>query len=304
MRVAALDLGTNTTRLLVADIADGAMHELHRESRITRLGEGVDTRRRLLPVPMTRVRNVLSDYRRTLERLDAERALLVATSAVRDAENGEAFLGEIEWSYGFTTRLVSGDEEAQLTRQGVQPAPQTLVLDIGGGSTELLLDDFHVSIDIGSVRFTERFVHTDPPTEEELSATAAAVREALAPYKLGPQQAIGVAGTLTTLAALDLGGYDRARVHGHRLSLEAAHTQLRRLAALPLDERKELPGLEPQRAPVIVAGAIILTETLAHVGLDAIEVSERDILDGIALAAAELPERAEGDAPPGAYTCC
>jgi exopolyphosphatase/guanosine-5'-triphosphate,3'-diphosphate pyrophosphatase len=304
VRVAALDLGTNTTRLLVADIVDGAMEELHRESRITRLGEGVDTRRRLLPLPMTRVRNVLSDYRRTLERLDAERALLVATSAVRDAENGEAFLGEIEWSYGFTTRLVSGDEEAQLTRQGVQPAPRTLVLDIGGGSTELLLDDFHVSIDIGSVRFTERFVHTDPPTEEELAATAAAVRKALAPYDLGPQQAIGVAGTLTTLAALDLGGYDRARVHGHRLSLAAARTQLRRLASLPLDERKELPGLEPQRAPVIVAGAIILTETLAHVGLDAIEVSERDILDGIALAAAELPERAEGDAPPGAYTCC
>jgi exopolyphosphatase/guanosine-5'-triphosphate,3'-diphosphate pyrophosphatase len=304
VRVAALDLGTNTTRLLVADVDDGELHDVHRESQITRLGEGVDTRKRLLPVPMTRVRNVLADYRRTLEELGAERALLVATSAVRDAENGEAFLGEIEWSYGFTARLVTGDEEAELTRRGVQPKPHTLVLDIGGGSTELLLDDFHVSIDIGSVRFTERFIHTDPPTHEELDATAQAVREALAPYDVEPELAIGVAGTLTTLAALDLGGYDRTRVDGHRLTLDAARTQLQRLASLPLEQRKELPGLEPKRAPVIVAGAVILIETLVHTGLDAIEVSERDILDGIALAAAELPERVEGDAPPGAYTCC
>jgi exopolyphosphatase/guanosine-5'-triphosphate,3'-diphosphate pyrophosphatase len=303
VRVAALDLGTNTTRLLVADVVDGNMEDVHRESQITRLGEGVDTRKRLLPGPMTRVRNVLADYRRTLEELGAERALLVATSAVRDAENGVAFLGEIEWSYGFTTRLVSGDEEAQLTRRGVQPKPGTLVLDIGGGSTELLLDDFHVSIDIGSVRFTERFIHTDPPADAELDAAAGAVREALAPYELAPKQAIGVAGTLTTLAALDLDG-DQARVHGHRLSLDAARAQLQRLASLPLEQRAELPGLEPKRAPVIVAGAVILTETLAHLALDAIEISERDILDGIALAAAELPERTEGDAPPGAYTCC
>jgi exopolyphosphatase/guanosine-5'-triphosphate,3'-diphosphate pyrophosphatase len=303
VRVAALDLGTNTTRLLVADIVDGDMQDVHRESQITRLGQGVDSRKRLLPVPMTRVRNVLADYRRTLEELGAERALLVATSAVRDAENGEAFLGEIEWSYGFATRLVTGDEEAQLTRRGVQPKPQTLLLDIGGGSTELLLDDFHVSIDIGSVRFTERFIHTDPPTQDELDTAARAVREALAPYDVDPKQAIGVAGTLTTLAALDLCG-DKTRVQGHRLSLEAARAQLQRLASLPLEQRAELPGLEPKRAPVIVAGAVILTETLAHLGLDAIDVSERDILDGIALAAAELPERAEGDAPPGAYTCC
>src|SRR6478735_5744132 len=239
------------------------MQDVHRESQITRLGEGVDSRKRLLPV---------------------------ATSAVRDAENGEAFLGEIEWSYGFATRLVTGDEEAQLTRRGVQPKPQTLVLDIGGGSTELLLDDFHVSIDIGSVRFTERFIHTDPPTQDELDRAARAAREALAPYDLDPKEAIGVAGTLTTLAALDLGG-DKTRVHGHRLSLEAARAQLQRLASLPLEQRAELPGLEPKRAPVIVAGAVILTETLAHLGLDAIEVSERDILDGIALAAVELPER-------------
>ncbi|MEP6811934.1 MAG: Ppx/GppA family phosphatase [Actinomycetota bacterium] len=306
MRVGAIDLGTNTTRLLVADVVDGNVEEVRRESRITRLGEGVDARRRLLPVAIARVRNTLSDYRRTIESLGAERTLLVATSAVRDAENGEAFLGEIEWSYGFATRLVSGDEEAELTRRGVQPPPGTIVLDIGGGSTELLLDDKHASLDMGSVRFTERFVRTDPPTRDEIDACARAARALLVPLDMAPQQAIGVAGTLTTLAALDLGleSYDRERVDGHRLSREGARAQLDRLAALPLAERREVPALEPERAPVIVAGAGILVETLAHFGLDAIEVSERDILDGIALAAAELPEPEEGAAPPGAYTCC
>jgi exopolyphosphatase/guanosine-5'-triphosphate,3'-diphosphate pyrophosphatase len=306
VRVAAIDLGTNTTRLLVADVVDGGVREVHRETRITRLGEGVDARKRLLPVAIARVRNALSDYRRVLESLDAERALLVATSAVRDAENGEAFLGEIEWSYAFATQLVSGDEEAELTRRGVQPPSDALVLDIGGGSTELLVDEFHVSLDMGSVRFTERFVSTDPPTRDEVDACARAVRALLDELDVAPQRAIGVAGTVTTLAALDLGldAYDRERVDGHRLSLEGARAQLDRLAALPLEQRREVPALEPERAPVIVAGAVILTETLAHFGLDAIEVSERDILDGIALAAAELPAPEEGAAPPGAYTCC
>jgi exopolyphosphatase/guanosine-5'-triphosphate,3'-diphosphate pyrophosphatase len=307
VRVAAVDLGTNTTRLLVADVVEGRIEELHRETRITRLGEGVDARRRLLPVPIARVRNVLSDYRRTIESFAAERTLVVATSAVRDAENGEAFLGEIEWSYGFATRLVNGDEEAELTRRGVEPAPGTLVLDIGGGSTELIVDDFHVSLDLGSVRYTERFVHTDPPPPAELEQCAVATRAVLQERVAArAEAAVGVAGTVTTLAALDLGleTYDRERVHGHRLSLAGARRQLDRLAALPLAERREVPALEPERAPVIVAGAVILTETLAFFGLDAIEVSERDILDGIAIAAAESPAPEEGAAPPGAYTCC
>jgi exopolyphosphatase/guanosine-5'-triphosphate,3'-diphosphate pyrophosphatase len=297
VRVAAVDLGTNTTRLLVADVADGRIEELHRETRITRLGEGVDARKRLLPVPVARVRNALSDYRRTLEHLGAERTLLVATSAVRDAENGEAFLGEIEWSYGFATRLVSGDEEAHLTTRGVQPAPQTLVLDIGGGSTELVLDDFHVSLPMGSVRFTERYGDDVARCEEEVRA--------LLP-ELQPQSAVGVAGTVTTLAALDLGlqEYDRDRVHGHVLSREGARTQRDRLTALTVDERRAVPALESERAPVIVAGAAILTAVLDAYALDGITVSERDILDGIALAAAELPAPEEGAAPPGAFTCC
>jgi len=307
VRVAAVDLGTNTTRLLVADVDDGRIDEVHRETHVTRLGEGVDARKRLLPVPIARVRNVLADYRRTLERLGAERTLAVATSAVRDAENGEAFLGEIEWSYGFATRLVSGDDEALLTRRGVQPAAGTLVLDIGGGSTELIVDDFHASLDLGSVRYTERYMHTDPPSSAELDACAAAVRFVLEErVPVRADAAIGVAGTVTTLAALDLGldRYERERVHGHRLTLEAAQRQLARLAALPLVERREVPALDPERAPVIVAGTVILTETLAFFDLDSIDVSEHDILDGIALAAAELPTPEEGAAPPGAYTCC
>jgi exopolyphosphatase / guanosine-5'-triphosphate,3'-diphosphate pyrophosphatase len=297
VRVAAVDLGTNTTRLLVADVVDGGIDELHRETRITRLGEGVDARRRLLPVPVARVRNALSDYRRTLESLGAERTLAVATSAVRDAENGEAFLGEVEWSYGFVTQLLSGDEEAQLTRRGVDPAPGTLVLDIGGGSTELILDDFHVSLPMGSVRFTERY-------DEDVERCAAEAR-ALLP-DLSPASAVGVAGTVTTLAALDLRleQYDRERVHGHRLTRASARGQRDRLAGMSVAERRGLPAMEPERAPVIVAGAAILLAVLDAYALDAIEVSEHDLLDGVALAAAELPAPFEGDAPPGAYTCC
>jgi exopolyphosphatase/guanosine-5'-triphosphate,3'-diphosphate pyrophosphatase len=306
MRVGVVDLGTNSTRLLVADVDDGNVEELERRTEITRLGEGVDERRKLLPLPIARVRNVLAEYRRELERQGAERVLAIATSAVRDAENGEAFLGEVEWSYGFTTRLLTGEEEAALTCKGVangRPLDNaTLVLDIGGGSTELSTAARCVSLDIGSVRLTERFLRSDPPTPDELNACAAAVRKALP--ALGPSRAIGVAGTITTFAALELGGYDPERVHGYRLTREGVQAQLHRLASLPLAERRQLPGLEPERAPVIVAGGVIIEEVLRRYGLDELEVSERDLLHGAALAAAELPEPEEGDAPPGAYTCC
>ena len=320
MRIAALDLGTNTTRLLVADVQDGSVQEVTRRTRITRLGEGVDARRRLLPLPITRVRNCLADYRRELEGLGAERALAVATSAIRDADNGEAFLGEIEWSYGFTTRLLSGDDEALLTLRGVASGrtleQPTLVVDVGGGSSELIVGDgaevqFRVSTDLGSVRLTERYLRGDPPGEGELSVCATAIRSMLGErvpdeVRGTVSHAIGVAGTVTSLAALDLGlvEYDPERVHGHRLTHDDVHALLARLAGIPLEERRRVPGLEPERAPVIVAGAMILRETMRYFGLEEIEVSERDLLDGAALEAAELPEPVEGDAPPGAYTCC
>ena len=320
MRVAVVDLGTNTTRLLLADVANGRVDEVSRRSEITRLGEGVDSRRKLLPLPIARVRNVLADYRRELESAGAERTLAVATSAVRDAENGEAFLGEVEWSYGFKTRLLSGHDEAHLTFRGVADGrgltEPTLVVDIGGGSTEVVVGDskgleFHDSLDVGAVRLTERFLPSDPPSASELQACADAVRTLLAervPDELVAEvrKAVGVAGTITSIAALDLGlhQYDAERLHGHRLTLAGAERQVDRLAALPLAERRRQRPLEPERAPVIVAGGIILREVMRHFGVDELEASERDLLHGAALDAAALPEPAEGDAPPGAYTCC
>ena len=306
MRVGVVDLGTNSTRLLVADVNDGHVDEVARRLTITRLGEGVDERRKLLPSPVARVRNVLSDYRRELEQLGAERVLAIGTSAVRDADNGEAFLGEVEWSYGFKSRLLSGEEEAELTRRGVANGrvlgDETVVLDVGGGSTELITVRDRVSLDLGCVRLTERHLRSDPPAREELEAAARAVREALPDWS--PRDAIGVAGTVTSLAALELGAYDPERIHGYRLSRESIERQLVQLASLPLAERRELPGLEPERAPVIVAGALIVHEVLDRYGLDELEASERDLLHGAALEAAALPEPQEGDAPPGAYTCC
>jgi exopolyphosphatase / guanosine-5'-triphosphate,3'-diphosphate pyrophosphatase len=325
-RVAAVDLGTNSTRLLVADVDGEELEEVVRRLTITRLGEGVDGRRRLLPVPIARVRNCLADYRQELEALGAERTLAIATSAVRDAENGEAFLGEIEWSYGFTTRLLSGTDEAAMMIRGVTAGrgalDDVLVVDIGGGSTELVhaVDGEVVSatsLDVGCVRITERYLGSDPPSRPELAAAASYVRSLLPELEI--REAIGVAGTVTTLATLDLcarsesasADSDRAKVesvpttsHGHRLGKAAVEEQLERLSGMTLDERLAVPGIEPGRAPVIVAGLVILREVLSAYHLAAIKVSQRDILHGAALAATELPEPEEGAAPPGAYTCC
>ena len=293
-RVAAVDLGTNSTRLLVADVEDGRVDEIVRRTVVTRLGEGVDARRRLLPLPIARVRNVLSDFRRELESLGAERTLAVATSAVRDAENGEAFLGEVEWSYGFATRLLSGAEEADLTRRGLGALDRaTLVLDVGGGSTELIADELGVSLDVGSVRLTERFLLGDPPTAAELEAAAQQVRDLLPALEV--EQAVGVAGTVAQLALL---------AGTAELTLAEIENLLGGLAALTLDERTRVPNLDPARAPVIVGGALIVREVLRHYGLASLHFSVRDLLDGAALEAASLPAAVEGGAPPGAYTCC
>jgi exopolyphosphatase/guanosine-5'-triphosphate,3'-diphosphate pyrophosphatase len=310
-RVAAVDIGTNSTRLLVADVEDGSVRELDRRLEITRLGEGVDERRILLPQAIARVRNVLAEYRRAAEEAGAERTLAFATSAVRDADNGEAFLGEIEWSYAFKTRLLGGDEEALLTFRGVSAgrnvASGTVVIDVGGGSTELILGGpdgvaFHTSLDLGCVRLTERF-------GTDFGAAAAHVRDVLAgsvPADVQPRAAIGVAGTITTIATLDLGleEEDPDVVHGHRLSAETVAAWAERLEGMTVEEIRALRGMHPGRAPVIAAGAVVVRETLAYFGVETLEVSEHDIMHGAALAAAELPAEAEGGAPPTAHTCC
>jgi exopolyphosphatase / guanosine-5'-triphosphate,3'-diphosphate pyrophosphatase len=271
----------------------------------------VDARRILLPTAIARVRNVLADYRRAVDELGAERTLAVATSAVRDADNGEGFLGEIEWSYGFSTRLLSGEDEALWTFSGVTAGrmlgERTLVVDIGGGSTELILGgpagvEFHASLDLGCVRLTERFPSAPEAAAEHVRATL----EDRVPTNVRPRQAIGVAGTITQLATLDLGldEEDPEIVHSHRLTMATVGAQVDRLATMPVEEIRRLKGMHPERAPVILAGAIVVRETLSHFDLDELEVSERDIMHGAALEAAALPAPAEGDAPPGAYTCC
>jgi exopolyphosphatase/guanosine-5'-triphosphate,3'-diphosphate pyrophosphatase len=237
-------------------------------------------------VPIARVRNTLTDSRRELESLGAERTLAVATSAVRDAENGEAFLGEIEWGYGFATRLLTGDEEAAMTLRGVGPLePGTVVIDVGGGSTELITNSFRTSMDIGSVRLTERFgIHQ--------GAAAAYIRARLP--ELDAERALGVDGTTAELAGL---------AGSRTVTLATIDETLEWLAVTTEEERRERLIL-PDRSEVLAAGVLILRETLRHLGLGAIDASDRDLLNGAALAAAELPEAVEGEAPPGAYTCC
>jgi exopolyphosphatase / guanosine-5'-triphosphate,3'-diphosphate pyrophosphatase len=304
MRVAVVDLGTNTTRLLVADVQDRRVTEIDRRNEITRLGEGVDSGGRLLDGAMERVFSVVAGYRRAMDELGVERSIAVATSAVRDAANGGEFARELHERYGIEPRIISGDEEAQLTFSGAtleRPASgdPLMVLDIGGGSTEFVIGrpgeapSFHVSTQAGSVRQTERHLHHDPPTEAELEELRAEIREIVetsVPEEVRRSVADGVAvaGTPTSMAAIDqqLEPYDPSRVHGYRVSLEACERIERMLASVPEPERRKVVGLHPERAPTIIAGAVILVESMRSFGLDGVQVGEHDILYGAALEAA------------------
>jgi exopolyphosphatase / guanosine-5'-triphosphate,3'-diphosphate pyrophosphatase len=300
VRVAVVDIGTNSTRLLIAEIADGRVTaEPVRRTNVTRLGAGVDADGRLREDAMERVFATLDAYREEIDRYRVDSAIAVLTSAVRDAANGPEFAQTVERRYGFSAHVLSGDDEAQLTYLGatserVDHTP-TLVIDIGGGSTELVIGEgkrvrFHVSTQAGVVRQTERHLHTDPPTRAELDELTADVRSILADAVPAQQRAfvrhaIGVAGTATSLAAIaqELEPYDPERVQGYGLSAAQCEVILDRLAALPIDQRRQVRGLHPDRAPTIVAGAVILVQVLALFGLDRVEVSEHDILRGAAL---------------------
>jgi exopolyphosphatase/guanosine-5'-triphosphate,3'-diphosphate pyrophosphatase len=302
MRIAVVDIGTNSTRLLIADVEDGRVTaELERRTLITRLGAGVDADGRLNPEAMGRVYSALDEYRPLIEEYHADRAIAVLTSAVRDAANGREFAKTVEQRYGIVPQILSGDDEARLTFLGAtserDPDDQapTLVFDIGGGSTEIVIGagqemTFHVSTQTGVVRETERHIHTDPPTAEELEEVRADVHGIISEavpedHRRAVEHAIGVAGTATSLAAIaqELEPYDASKVHGYHITVEGSERILERLAALPLEERRQVKGLHPDRAPTIVAGVIILLEVLRLFGLDDAEISEHDILRGAAL---------------------
>jgi exopolyphosphatase / guanosine-5'-triphosphate,3'-diphosphate pyrophosphatase len=300
-RVAVVDIGTNSTRLLVAEVDDESLTELQRESIVTRLGEGVDATGRLGDEPQQRVFAALDKYAEAIDRHGATSRVVVMTSAVRDAANGAAFADAVRERYGLQGRTLSGDDEARLSYLGATAARDPddpsglLVIDIGGGSTEMIVGarravDFHVSTQVGVVRHTERHLHSDPPTAEELARLAADVRPALeaavpAEVRERAAAAVAVAGTATSCASIDLelDPYDPARVEGHTMTRARLEALRDRLAALPLAERRRVTGLDPNRAPTIVAGTVILLEVLGAFGLDAFEASERDILWGVAL---------------------
>jgi exopolyphosphatase/guanosine-5'-triphosphate,3'-diphosphate pyrophosphatase len=288
--VAVVDIGTNSTRLLVAEV-DGAIRELDRRTIVTRLGEGVDRTGRLGETAIGRVFTALDSYREAIARADVRTAVM--TSAVRDAANGAEFAARVQSELGVSTRTLTGEEEAHLTYRGAtamrDDAEPLLCVDIGGGSTELVVGtrgrvSFHASTQNGVVRHSERHLHHDPPTRQELAALADDVDVPVAPACVAV--AVAVAGTATSCAAVDLGldPYDAARVEGHVLAVERLREIGDRLAALPLEERARVRGLHPDRAPVIVAGVVILLRVLEAYGLDRVETSERDILWGVALA--------------------
>jgi exopolyphosphatase/guanosine-5'-triphosphate,3'-diphosphate pyrophosphatase len=304
MRVAVVDIGTNSTRLLVADVTDGrdgpVLAELDRRTTITRLGQGVDRTAALAPEAMERVYATLETYTNAIDALGATTTTAVLTSAVRDATNGAEFTQTVRDRFGLDAHTITGDEEARLTFKGATDGrlgdPRRLaVFDIGGGSTEIVVGrqgavDFHVSTQAGVVRQTERFLRSDPPAPEELQQLAAEARETFAEavppaIRDATEAGIAVAGTATSAASMlqELEPYDPERVHGFPLLRAQVDMLLARLAAMTNERRRHVTGLHPDRAPAIVAGLILLTEAMRAFGLDEVEVSEHDILRGAAL---------------------
>ena len=308
MRTAVVDIGTNSTRLLVADVdpRTGRVEELYRESQVTRLGDRVDAGGPLSQEAIGRVEATLANYRATIDRYECEANMAVLTSAVRDASNGSQFTELVRSEFSLDARVLSGEEEAQLTflgamsdRDGASDEP-TVVIDIGGGSTEFIVGadhktSFHVSVQAGVLRMSERHIHSDPPAPSELQELAEDTRRIFSDG-LPPEQrsavtrAIAVAGTATSAAAIDqeLDPYDPERVHGYPLLLATVELLIARLADMSEEGRRRVVGLHPDRAPTIVAGMILLGEAMRAFELDRVEVSEHDILRGGTLRLAGL----------------
>jgi exopolyphosphatase/guanosine-5'-triphosphate,3'-diphosphate pyrophosphatase len=304
MIVAVVDVGTNSTRLLIAELAGGrVVRERERRTNVTRLGEGVDETGELSEEAVARVLDVCTAYRAAIDAAGADRVVAVLTSAVRDAHNGTELERALRERFGFEAMTITGEREARLTFLGATSAQPPgdvplMVLDIGGGSTEVVVGskgrvEFFVSTQIGSVRYTERFLHTDPPIEPEQEACRAGVHGVLASsvpkeVRQRAREGVAVAGTPTSFAAIDLElePYDRDRVDGHVLPLQRCEQILADLARRPVAERRGVRGLHPDRAPTIVAGGIILVEAIKLFELTEIRVSEHDILDGAAIEAA------------------
>lgn len=301
MKVAAIDIGTNTILLLVAEKDDrGELRAVREEATITRLGEGVDKTRKLAPAAIARTHACLLQYASIVRELGAERVAVVGTSAMRDAGGGEEVRAKVRELFGVEARTISGEEEARLTfagaLSGLDASGKVAMFDIGGGSTEIVVGEggsvsASHSFDVGSVRLTERHVRSDPPTRDELDAMTADARRAFASEprlfeaaRGNTKAPIGIAGTVTTLAAVALGlePYDGARVHGHVMSASDVRAVVDRLAAMRLEQRRAVRGLEPKRADVIVAGGLVVLAALEALGADAMRVSDRGVRWGLA----------------------
>jgi exopolyphosphatase/guanosine-5'-triphosphate,3'-diphosphate pyrophosphatase len=300
MRVASVDIGTNSVLLLVAERGPGGeARAVLERATITRLGEGVDATGELSVQARERTLRCLESYAREAREAGVEIIHAVGTSAMRDARGGTAFAAQAEALLGAAPRVISGQEEARLTFRGALSGLATegpvLVFDVGGGSTELILGQQGlgglllgraVSLDVGSVRLTERYLRGDPPTRPELEALEAEVARQLDSFPVGPGVTpVGVAGTVTTLAAVARGviPYDAVRIHGLTLDATEVEALARRLASLPVADRRGLPGLEPKRADVIAAGALLVAAILKRVGAPRLVVSDRGVRWGLAL---------------------
>lgn len=308
MRVASFDIGTNTVLMLVAEAHPDGPRAIVDRARITRLGEGVDRSRELAPAAIERTLGALRDFAAEARDLGVDRIVAVGTSAMRDARGGDAFVAAAEQALGARPQVISGDKEADLTfhgaLSGLAISGPVAVFDIGGGSTEIVIGTVNhaatsvstseeqlasasISLDVGSVRLTERFVKSDPPSSDELAQIAAAVDEALAkaPQPPAGTPLVGIAGTVTTLAAIALGvvPYDGEKVHGAVLTNAQIDEVFQRLASTPLADRRQIAGLEPKRADVIVAGAMIARRLIQWAGAREVRISDRGVRWGLAI---------------------